>query len=129
MPLKVMIIQEEGDARDRLEQYLRNRGAEVVCSRPVWPGFFLTAKEHRPQVAIVDCSPDPGYGRECAGYLGETGFTKQIVVLAVNVPLDEHDRLKRRAPNAKIVNLDDLENELLKIDPDFGAVEDESTDE
>lgn len=118
-----MVIQEEGQARDRLESFLRAGGAEVVTSRPTWPGFFHVAKEERPQVAIVDCSPVPGYGREVAGYLGETGFTNRIKVLAINVPPDQEDRLKRRAPKAKIVSLDDLEQELQAIDPSFGAQE------
>jgi hypothetical protein len=117
--LKVMIIQPEGEARDKLEAYVKAGGAEVICSRPVWPGFFLMAKQERPDVALVDCSADPGYGRECAGYLGETGFTNQIKVLAFNVAPDEEDLMKIRAPKAKIVNLRDIGNELAKIDPGF----------
>src|SRR5690606_41444763 len=74
-----MVIQEEGEARDKLVEYLKAGGAEVICSRPVWPGFFFMAKEERPDAVVVDCSP-PGYGRECAGYLGETGFTRHMPV-------------------------------------------------
>lgn len=118
--MKVLVIQEEGEARDQLVAFLEKGGAEVVCSRPSWPGFFFTAKGERPDVAVVDCSPDPGYGRECAGYLGETGFTNRIKVLATNVPIDERDKLKKRAPKAKIVNMDDLEAELKAVDPTFG---------
>jgi len=117
--LKVMVIQEEGEARDKLVEYLKAGGAQVICSRPVWPGFFFMAKEERPDVALVDCSPDPGYGRECAGYLGETGFTRQIKVLAFNVPPDQERRLKLRAPKAKIVQLADIGRELSAIDPGF----------
>lgn len=117
--MKILLIQPEGEARDKLEEYLKAGGAEVVCSRPVWPGFFLTAKAERPDVALVDCSPDPGYGRECAGYLGETGFTNRIQVLAFNVAPNEEHLLRRRAPKAKIVNLRDIGSELAKIDPGF----------
>lgn len=117
--MKIMVIQEEGAARDKLAEYLKAGGAEVVLSRPVWPGFFHVAKEERPDVALVDCSPDPGYGRECAGYLGETGFTKQIKVLAFNVAPDEEHLLRIRAPKAKIIRLSDVGRELAAIDPEF----------
>lgn len=117
--MKVMVIQEEGDARDRLEKFLESGGAEVTVSRPVWPGFFHVASEVRPDVAIVDCSPTPGYGREVAGYLGETGFTNLIKVLAINVAPDEEDRTRKRAPRAKIINIDNLKAELQAINPEF----------
>lgn len=117
--MKILVIQEEGAARDKLTEYLKAGGAEVVVSRPVWPRFFHVAKEERPDVALVDCSPDPGYGRECAGYLGETGFTKYIKVLAFNVAPEEEHLLKRRAPKAKVVHLSDIGRELSAIDPSF----------
>lgn len=119
--MKVLVIQEEGASRDQLVAFLKEGGAEVVCSRPVWPGFFLTAKEERPDVAIVDCSGEPSHGRECAGYLGETGFTNRIKVFAINLPVDQIDRLKRRAPHAKVVNVENLKEALQAIDPSFGA--------
>lgn len=114
------MIQDEGDSRDKLVRYLEAGGAEVIVSRPVWPGFFHIAKDERPDVAVVDCS-EPGPGREVAGYLGETGFTRQIKVLAVNVPANRLERLKQRAPRAQAVQLDDLAEELAKIDPEFGS--------
>ena len=117
--LKIMVIQQEGAARDKLVEYLKAGGAEVICSRPTWPGFYHTAKAERPDVALVDCSPDPGYGRECAGYLGETGFTNHIKVLAFNVAPEEEHLLRRRAPKAKIVHLGDIGRELAAIDPAF----------
>lgn len=117
--MKVLVIQEEGESRDQLVEFLKAGGAEVIVSRPVWPGFFHVAKEERPDVAVVDCS-EPGPGRECAGYLGETGFTRNIKVLAINVPPDRTNRLKTRAPQARIVNLDDLGTVLREIDPEFG---------
>lgn len=117
--MKVLVIQEEGEDRDKLVEFLEAGGAEVIVSRPTWPGFFHMAKEERPDVAVVDCS-EPGPGRECAGYLGETGFTNRIKVLAINVPPDRTDRLKARAPKARIVNLDDLGAALREIDPEFG---------
>lgn len=116
--MKIMVIQEEGEARDKLVEYLKAGGAEVICSRPVWPGFFFMAKEERPDAVVVDCSP-PGYGRECAGYLGETGFTRHMPVLAYNVPLDEEARLRRRAPKAKIVQLQEIGRELAAVVPGF----------
>lgn len=127
--MKVLVIQDEGESRDQLVSFLETRGAEVVTSRLTWPGFFHIAKDERPDVAVVDCSPEPGYGREVAGYLGETAFTNQIIVFAVNVPQAEVDRLKRRAPNARPVSLHELERELKKIDPEFGEVSEEDTDE
>lgn len=122
--MKVLVIQEEGEARDNLVQFLESGGAEVIAIRPTWPGFFHTAKEERPEVAVVDCS-EPGPGREVAGYLGETGFTRQIRVLAINVPAHRLDRLKARAPKAQAVQADDLGDVLRQIDPSFG---DESSD-
>ena len=118
--MKVLVIQEEGETRDALVEFLKAGGAEVVVTRPVWPGFFHVAKEERPDVAVVDCS-EPGPGRECAGYLGETGFTNLIRVFAVNVPPDRVERLKARAPKAKVVHLDDLGEALRTVDPNFGA--------
>jgi len=121
--VKVLVIQEEGEARDNLVRFLKSGGAEVVESRPTWPGFFHTAKDERPAVAVVDCT-EPGPGRECAGYLGETGFTNLIKVLAINVPTDRVARLKQRAPKAQIVAVDDLGDALRQIDPGFGATSD-----
>lgn len=117
--MKVLVIQEEGESREKLVQFLEAGGAEVVVSRPTWPGFFFTAKDERPAIAVVDCS-EPGPGRECAGYLGETGFTNLIKVLAINVPSDRMARLKERAPKAKAVHVDDLEEAIREIDPEFG---------
>lgn len=117
--VKVMVIQEDGEARKKLVQFLEAGGAEVVAVRPTWPGFFLEAKKERPDVIVVDCSPDPGYGRECAGYLGENGYTNRTPVLAINVSPNDLDRLKRRAPKARVVH--DLERELMSIDPEFGS--------
>jgi len=119
--MKVLVIQEEGESRDKLVSFLESKGAEVIVTRPSWPRFFHVAKEERPDVAVVDCSPEPGYGIECAGYLGETGFTRQIKVLAVNVAPQHTDRLKRRAPQARIVPLDGLEEALSEVDPSFGG--------
>lgn len=115
-----MVIQEEGPSRDSLVQFLESLGAEVIVSRPTWPGFFHVAKDERPDVAVVDCS-EPGPGRECAGYLGETGFTNRIRVLAINVPHDRENRLKARAPKATVVRVEDLEGALRAIDPELGA--------
>lgn len=117
--MKIMLIQEEGAARDKLAEYLKAGGAEVVCSRPIWPGFYHIAKAERPEVALVDCAPDPGHGRECAGYLGETAFTNHIKVLAFNVAPDEVHLLRRRAPKAKLVHLAEIGRELAAIDPEF----------
>ena len=121
--MKILVIQEEGESRDNLVSFLESKGAEVVATRPSWPGFFLKAKDERPDVAVVDCSPDPGYGIECAGYLGETGFTNRIKVLAINVAPHQTARLKRRAPKARIVPLENLEQALAEIDPTFGEAE------
>ncbi len=121
--MKILVIQEEGESRDNLVSFLESKGAQVIATRPSWPGFFHTAKDERPDVAVVDCSPDPGYGIECAGYLGETGFTNLIKVIAVNVAPQHTTRLKRRAPKARIVSLDNLEEALMQIDPSFGDTE------
>lgn len=119
--MKVLVIQEEGASRDQLVAFLKEGGADVVCSRPVWPGFFTVAKEERPDVAIVDASGNLSHARECAGYLGETAFTNRIKVLVINLPIDQVERLKRRAPKASVVNVDDLKEALQAIDPSFGA--------
>ncbi len=118
--MKILVIQEEGETRDKLVQFLEAGGAEVIVSRPTWPGFFFTAKDERPEIAVVDCS-EPGPGREVAGYLGETGFTNLIKVLAINVPNDRLERLKERAPKARPVHVDDLEEAIQAIQPEFGA--------
>ena len=89
----------------------------------MWPGFFHTAKAERPDVALVDCSPDPGYDRSARGYLGETGFTNQIKVLAFNVAPEEEHLLRRRAPKAKIVHLGDIGRELAAIRSRFSPPE------
>lgn len=117
--MKILVIQDEGSSRDKLVQFLEAGGAEVIASRPVWPGFFHVAKDERPDIAVVDCT-EPGPGREVAGYLGETGFTRQIKVLAINASPDRLERLKQRAPRARAVNLDDLADALRSINPDFG---------
>lgn len=119
--MKVMVIH-TGDARGvELAQRLAALGCEVTEQQAVWPGFFQAVHQshtpgslHRdpkeqPEVVVVEGASDPSTGRECAGYLGETAFTRHIPVYLVDHPEDQAYRARRRAPRATLVTRGQLE--------------------
>ena len=122
--MKVMVIH-TGDARGaELAQRLAALGCEVSEQLAEWPGFFHAVHQphtpgslHRdpkdqPEVIVVEGSADPSTARECAGYLGETAFTRHIPVYLVDHPQDDEYRARRRAPRASLVTRGQLEQVL-----------------
>lgn len=125
--MKVMVIHHGDRAGQALVERIQHLGVEVVEQSPRWPAFFHAIHQpptpgqyHRPakeqpNVVVVEASADPSVGREIAGYLGETAFTRHIPVFLVDHPEEEAHRAKRRAPNAKLVAPAQLERELLAM--------------
>jgi len=125
--MRVTVIHTGDDRGARLVERVRALGCEVTEQLAVWPGFFQAVHQphtpgsfHRPekeqpQLVIVEGSSNPSVARECAGYLGETAFTRHIPVYLVDHPQEELHKARRRAPKAKLVTTGQLEKELAEL--------------
>lgn len=122
--MKVMVIHHGDEAGQALVDRVSHFDVEVVEQAPRWPAYFHAIHQPRtpgefhrpskeqPQAVIIEASTDPSVGREVAGYLGETAFTRHIPVFLVDHPENEAHRAKRRAPDAKVVTASQLDREL-----------------
>jgi DNA-binding NarL/FixJ family response regulator len=63
-PVRVVIAEDSGLLREGLSRLLADAGFEVVAAVGDGPGLVAAAKEHRPDVAVVDVRMPPGYRDE-----------------------------------------------------------------
>lgn len=122
--MRVLVIHNGDDRGRTLAARVRALGHDVQEELAVWPTFFQAVHQphtvgsfHRnpneqPEVVVIEGAGNPGVGRECAGYLGETAFTRHIPVYLVDHPQDQMARAKRRAPHAHLVTTGQLEQRL-----------------
>lgn len=134
-----MVIHQGDTEGKQLAERIRTIGCEVTEQPAVWPGFFTAIHQpyssrtfHRPadeqpELVIVDATNNPSVAREIAGYLGETAFTRHIPVFIVNHPGDEAYKAKRRAPNASLYTIGEIEQYLVdKVEPPAEDEDEES---
>lgn len=122
--MKVLVIHNGDDNGKVLSERVAALGCEVTEQLAVWPGFFHAVHQphtvgsfHRnpseqPELVIVEGAGNPSVAREVAGYLGETAFTRHIPVYVVNHPEAEDHKAKRRAPQAELLTMGQLERRL-----------------
>ena len=106
---KVLLLQFDTDpACAQRRTALAATAATLVEAEPRWPTFFDVVTAERPDVIVIAASRIPSHAYEAARYLGEGFNTRDIPVVLVDVARKDEPKARRSAPQATIVDNDDM---------------------
>lgn len=106
---KILLLQFDGDPhRVSHREALGKLGATLVEAEPRWPRFFDVLDRERPDIVVISLGKIPSHGREAARYIKDGFNTRNLPVFLTDVPAKEIDTARKSAPDAVIVDDDEL---------------------
>jgi hypothetical protein len=106
--VSVLYLEFESSDRAARVQKLSRSGAHIVVTEPRWPGFFEVAKKEKPYAIAIDFSQAPSHALETADYIAKAKETREAKLYLLRVPKDRADIVRRRLPQAPVVNESEL---------------------
>jgi len=82
VPKKILVVDDESDARTFLATFLQDNGFEVICA-PDGKECFRIAKEQHPDLITLDISMPEESGVRAFRNIQETEETKDIPVIVI----------------------------------------------